>query len=1135
MSPADSVGRRIARRITRVTRRAAPTVAAGASGPRLSVVVDVREADEPFLGECVASVLAQKPRLEVLLVLRAGAAAAHAAAERLAADDPRVRVVEAAAVDEVASRAAGVAEVAGDLLVFLRGCDTVPAGSYAPMVKVLDDGGVDLALGRTRTRRGRPDPSLLDPTPTPRTDVEACPSALTDPHLGGRMTRRALWDSLGEEPGGGAEPQGMERALLAVLAARSFAVVDRVVNEVHERAAGAPIGTIRPLTPSVGDVVEALARLDAVVRERRPALVDAWSQAVLTCHLLRYVEDAERFDADSWRTVRDAVRTFRARLDGPPAVRSFETAVVLALAEADRQPELAAFVASRWYEVPHVDTVVSGASVHARVPQADLPVDPALLELPEAQTPLTLSLRSARWDDDVLELVVWAAVRRVEQTDDVTAQVRLVGTGGPRPVDVVVRDDVAVSRWAGDRYQSHDRGVLVVRVGADDLEALDDEALIEVTLQVGGVVRTATVAAADRFGALAPGARGTLGRKHWLRDRPRPALVARHVRASAIEIAVDGRKVSGIASAPVVAVRGKEQVEATSSDAAFVLDLPAVASTAETPPRWELHGRGEDGALVPLDADRCDVLGDSGLHATARGAVVVDDLGGRWQVTAVRVEGEVLELGGRWCGEALEASVRLAGPVVAEGVLGDGHASLPLTASRGGGPELPLPSGSYRVEVTVGGRALPAVWADDVRSRAGERVDTESLRIDLRQGGGPWLVLAVGPRVGDDEVGPRAQEVLRHRAASAPVVLEDAVYLQSYDGRAAVDSPLALHTELRRRDEGHVLFWGVRDLSTPLPEGGVPLVIGSREWHRVVAGARHLVSNVDFDRRVRMLPHQRFLQTFHGYPSKAMGLGLWRAKGFTPRRIEAERRRTVEEWTAILTPTPEMDLHYREQYGYDGPILDRGLPRDDVLVSPGADDVRRRTRERLGIGPDQVAVLYAPTWRDDVATGYESAPGVTHLDPYATAARLGDGYVVLVRGHRFHAPAGVTGDGGVVDVTDHPDVNDLILASDVGVFDYSSIRFDFAVTGRPMVFLVPDLESYAGGGRGFLFPFEDSAPGPLLRDAREVVDVLRDPAALARAHASDLAAFNARFNPHHDGGASARVVDAFFGDRGLGG
>ena len=85
------------------------------------------------------------------------------------------------------------------------------------------------------------------------------------------------------------------------------------------------------------------------------------------------------------------------------------------------------------------------------------------------------------------------------------------------------------------------------------------------------------------------------------------------------------------------------------------------------------------------------------------------------------------------------------------------------------------------------------------------------------------------------------------------------------------------------------------------------------------------------------------------------------------------------------------------------------------------------------------------------------------------------------------------------------------------------------LTGTPMVFLVPDLERYAGTGRGFLYPFTDSAPGPLVASTDEAVALLRDLPGLAAAHADDLARFNATYNADQDGHAAARVVDHLWG------
>ncbi len=283
--------------------------------------------------------------------------------------------------------------------------------------------------------------------------------------------------------------------------------------------------------------------------------------------------------------------------------------------------------------------------------------------------------------------------------------------------------------------------------------------------------------------------------------------------------------------------------------------------------------------------------------------------------------------------------------------------------------------------------------------------------------------------------------------------------------------------------------------------------------------------NTDTEVWFRRRPGQVLLQTFHGYPSKAMGRSQWDAKDYPPSVVREFRARGVDTWSAILTPTPEMTRHYREQYDYDGPAFEQGYPRDDALTAPGAAARRDATRALLGIGADQTAVLYAPTWRDHLASRPRAAAMTDHLDLVQAANELGPDFVVLLRGHRFHRPPPVSGAARVVDVTAYPEINDLILAADAAVLDYSSLRFDFALTGRPMVFLVPDLEEYGAGSRQFLFPFEDSAPGPFVDDTAGVVAALRDPGLAAR-WAPPIAAFNARYQPHQDGRASERVVDA---------
>jgi CDP-glycerol glycerophosphotransferase (TagB/SpsB family) len=431
-----------------------------------------------------------------------------------------------------------------------------------------------------------------------------------------------------------------------------------------------------------------------------------------------------------------------------------------------------------------------------------------------------------------------------------------------------------------------------------------------------------------------------------------------------------------------------------------------------------------------------------------------------------------------------------------------------------------LPTARYRLE-RPGGLRASRLWRDRLPV---EVVGTRHRLRVLPAGEGPGE-LYLGPPRADDELGAFGQEQLRASyAVDQRPTDPDVWYFESFAGRSATDTPFAVFDELRRRRPDLEPVWGVLDHGHWAPPGSRPVVIGSRGWYDVLGTARVVVTNTEVEEWYRRRPDQLVVQCFHGYPSKAMGESQWRARSLPPSRLAAMRKRSVESWDLISTPTPEMTEVYREQYGYRGPAAEHGYPRNDALRGPGTDRLRDDARRGLGIRPDQSVVLYAPTWRDHLAVRPRAAAMSDHLDVERLASALGDSHVVLVRGHRFHAPGSFG--HGVIDVTDHPEINELVLASDVAVLDYSSLRFDYAITGRPMVFLVPDLADYTEGVRGFLFPFTETAPGPLVSTTDEVAAHVRDVPGLAAAWGDRVAAFDASYNPWQDGHASERMLDA---------
>jgi CDP-glycerol glycerophosphotransferase len=101
---------------------------------------------------------------------------------------------------------------------------------------------------------------------------------------------------------------------------------------------------------------------------------------------------------------------------------------------------------------------------------------------------------------------------------------------------------------------------------------------------------------------------------------------------------------------------------------------------------------------------------------------------------------------------------------------------------------------------------------------------------------------------------------------------------------------------------------------------------------------------------------------------------------------------------------------------------------------------------------------------------------------------------------------------------------DMLLIADVLVTDYSSVMFDFAATGRPMVFFTPDLAHYSEDLRGFYFDLLAEAPGPVVQTRDELRDAILEAEAHRPGFEARARAWAERFAPHDDGGAGERVV-----------
>jgi CDP-glycerol glycerophosphotransferase len=346
------------------------------------------------------------------------------------------------------------------------------------------------------------------------------------------------------------------------------------------------------------------------------------------------------------------------------------------------------------------------------------------------------------------------------------------------------------------------------------------------------------------------------------------------------------------------------------------------------------------------------------------------------------------------------------------------------------------------------------------------------------------------------------------------------VVYDAFGGRFS-DSPRSLYERMRhaRRSIEHV--W----LCDPLHAAGFPAGVRTvpatgPEAVAALESADLIISNTHIELDWVKKPGAVYLQTWHGTPLKRIHNDvLWAPPG----RL-AELDRDVQRWDYLISPNEVSTPRLRDAFGFTGEVLEVGYPRNDILSSPDAPAVRAKVRAALGIPDDVTAVLYTPTWRDDefFADGTPNVQLALDLDSFVR--ELGPKQWLLPRLHYMVTHRSEPLDRpGVVDVSRYPDAHELYLAADVMITDYSSTMFDFAITGKPMLFYAYDLESYRDSLRGFYFDFEPLAPGPVLETSDKVVAALKNLDEIPQRYAQRYEAFRTLFTHLDDGHAGDRL------------
>ena len=343
------------------------------------------------------------------------------------------------------------------------------------------------------------------------------------------------------------------------------------------------------------------------------------------------------------------------------------------------------------------------------------------------------------------------------------------------------------------------------------------------------------------------------------------------------------------------------------------------------------------------------------------------------------------------------------------------------------------------------------------------------------------------------------------------------VIFNNYYGSGYGDNLKYICNELLKQNK-YDIVWVVKNDDIKVPEGIRTIKIKSIKYIYELATAKVWIDNCRKEYYVRKRNGQYYIQTWHGsigYKKVEKSASDVLSKDYIKCAINDSKMADLfiaaNEFSANL---------YKRDFWYDGEILKCGYPRNDIIVNNDV-NVIKNVRNYFKLDDNKKIVLYAPTFRKDMSL---DAYNIDYSKLIKTLKdKYNEEYVVLLRLHPNVANKSdmIKYNKNVLNASNYPDMQELMLAADILITDYSSCIFDFALTLKKAFIYATDIEEYIKD-RDFEINYTDT-PFSVSQNNKELLENVMN--FDEKKYKKDVKAFYEKIGSYENGAASKKVVE----------
>ena len=312
-------------------------------------------------------------------------------------------------------------------------------------------------------------------------------------------------------------------------------------------------------------------------------------------------------------------------------------------------------------------------------------------------------------------------------------------------------------------------------------------------------------------------------------------------------------------------------------------------------------------------------------------------------------------------------------------------------------------------------------------------------------------------------------------------IKNDKILFMSYSGHGYGDNCRYIAENLINKDLD--LVWIVCKKNKNIPEGIRQVKYHSIRWLYEMVTSRIWINNCRMPSYVRKRKGQYYIQVWHGgFMLKKIEFDASLPKSYV--KVMKNDNRMID---LMLSNSEFNSNKCRTAFQYKGRIFKEGTPREQALIKNEA-RYSKKIRDIYNIKEDEIIILYAPTFRDHFNQNPYNIQFRQIKDVYEKKYKKKCNIMFRLHPNIKDRTDLISGQNELINVTEYPDMQELLAACDILITDYSSTMFEAMLINKQVIIYAADIDSYSRE-RGYYFTFKE-LPFPIAKNNSELKEII---------------------------------------------